>query len=68
MQTIIWAESSALSYQRTHSLLVLALTDLSYWQDAKNQHRTGAIALTPNINGQWIVTASADLVAKILPF
>ncbi|MBW4541665.1 MAG: hypothetical protein KME43_21335 [Myxacorys chilensis ATA2-1-KO14] len=68
MQTIIRAESFALSYQRIHSLLVCALADLSYWQDAKNQHRTGTIALTPDSNGQWVVTASSDLVDKIIPF
>jgi hypothetical protein len=68
MQTIIRAESSALSYQRTHSLLVRALADLSYWQAAKNEHSVGTIALTSDSNGQWVVTASSDLVDKILPF
>ena len=60
---------SALDYRATYPshLLVRALADDAYWQAAKNRFRVGTIGLAHD-GQQWIVTVSADLVSKIIPF
>ncbi|MBW4422220.1 MAG: hypothetical protein KME13_23895 [Myxacorys californica WJT36-NPBG1] len=63
------AELSALDYRAVHSspLLVRALAELQYWEEAKERFKVGTIVLAHD-GCQWIIKVSADLVQKILPF
>ncbi|MBW4542632.1 MAG: hypothetical protein KME43_26410 [Myxacorys chilensis ATA2-1-KO14] len=69
MQNSFRAELPALDYHAVHSspLLVRALAELEYWEDARKRFRVGEIVLAHD-GYQWIVRASADLVNKIIPF
>jgi hypothetical protein len=69
MNPNIRADFPALGYRAVYPshLLVRALANASYWQDAKNRFRIGTIGLSHD-GQQWIVRVSADLVNKILPF
>lgn len=59
--------TTALDYRATHSLMIRALAELQYWEEAKERFKVGTIVLAHD-GCQWIVKVSADLVNKILPF
>lgn len=61
--------TTALDYRAVHTsaLLVRALAELQYWEEAKERFKVGTIVLAHD-GYQWVIKVSADLARKIIPF
>jgi hypothetical protein len=70
MNPNIRADFPALGYRADRPLASFSATidDLSYWEAAKKRYGIGSVNLSITIQHRLIVTVSADLVHKIIPF